>query len=571
MHTRIILIVFVLFSKFIIAQETITDYFIVTSDKDSLATDIYIPKGAGPFPVILMRTPYDKRQRKYGKIFNDNGYVYIVQDVRGRVKSSGPFKGWIDEELDGFETIEWIIKQNWSDGNVGLIGSSYSAYAAMQIASTNHPAIKAVVNNSGPIDLYNVIFPGGVFHNTALLPWTMAFTQHRGFNFPPYESGLSMDQLARQKPLNDAFTKNNYTGTFWNYLVNHQTRDGYWRMLNVSDTDQIDIPILHVTGWFDFIASSAIDGYLNIAEGQKRRNMPVNQEIQIGPWIHDDMMNGRTEVGEIDYGDNVKVGRDPFLEMSINYFDRYLKPKVKLENETSKVTYFDIGSKQWIEANEWPSTNEKVYYLNSEGNAESRTLSPRSSSSYHMDSFTFNPNDPVNTLGGANIHFPFFGETNGIRTQNSLENRADILFYTSDPLTEDMYIFGKIKANLFVSTSAEDADFTVKINQIHPDGTITNIRDGIQRLSLSKSLSYRSFVASGTVNALEVDLGYISAMIPKGSKINIQVSSSNYPKFSLNPGTVDNPLTTDEFISAKQTLHLSPQYKSAIHIPVRKR
>ena len=569
MRICILFLASVLLCELTLAQTSLKDYFIITSDGDSLATDIYIPEGEGPFPSIMMRTPYDKKQRNYGEIFNKNGYVFIVQDVRGRMNSSGKFRAWIDEELDGLETLEWIIKQEWSNGKIGLIGSSYSGYAAMQMASTNHPSIKAVVNNSGPSDLYDVVFPGGAFHNTAILPWTIAFTQNNGFNFPPYKSGLSMNQLAKQKPLNSAFKKNNYKGKFWNYLLNHQTKDGYWRTLNVSDPDEIDIPILHITGWFDFISTSAIDGYLKIVEGQKRRDKKTNQDLQIGPWIHDDMMNGRTKVGEVDYGEKVKVGLNKFLDMSIKYFDKYMKPNKQTDNNVDKIVFFEIGSNKWIKQDKWPFTKEMVYYLNSDGTIKGRTLN-FTSISENSDSFTFNPDNPVNTLGGANIHFPFFGDTNGIRTQNQLETRQDILIYTSKPLIKDLKIFGKIKAKLYVSTSAGDADFTVKINQVHPDGTVRNLRDGIQRLSLSKSsLVYRSFAEPKTVNEIIVDLGYISALIPEGSKISIQISSSNYPKFSLNPGTTENPLTTNKFKSSEQTIHMSSKYKSSIYIPVR--
>lgn len=563
MQARILVLTLILCWNFSTAQTTLKDQYIVTSDLDSLATDIYLPEGKGPFPVILMRTPYSKHQRRYEQLFNAKGYVMIVQDVRGRAKSTGRFRAWIDEELDGVETIEWIIKQKWSNGKIGLLGTSYSGYAAMQLASTNHPAIKVVVNNSGPVDLYNVIFPGGVFHNTAILPWTMAFTENNGFNFPPYKSGLSMDQLAKQMPLNDAFTKNKYTGAFWNYLLNHQTKDGYWRTVNVSDADQFDIPILHITGWFDFISTSAIDGYLKIIEGQKRRTGKNNQKLIIGPWIHDDMMNGNTKVGEVDYGKDVKVGLRNFLDMSITYFDTYLKDS-KSSNELPKIKFFEIGSKKWIEVNELPKTKEIVYYLNSDRSLQRKT------SSKGKDTFVFDPNNPIETLGGANIHFPFFGDTNGIRTQNQLEKRKDLLVYSSETLKKSLNVFGKIKATLYVSTSAEDADFTVKINQVHSDGTITNLRDGIQRLSFSKSLNYRQFPEPESINKVEVDLGYISALIPKGSKISIHISSSNYPKFSLNPGTKQNALKTSEFSTATQTIYSSSKYKSSIRIPVRK-
>ena len=563
MKTRILLLLCIVFCNLSTAQKLIKDFLITTSSGDSLATDIYLPEKVGAYPVILMRTPYNKSQRNYGEIFNKNGFVFIVQDVRGRVKSSGKFKAWIDEELDGLETVDWIVKQPWSNGEVGLIGSSYSGYAAMQLASTNHPAIKAIVNNSGPIDLYDVIFPGGVFHNTALLPWTIAFTHHNWFNFPPYESGLSMNQLARQKPLNDALIKNNYKGVFWNYLVNHQTKDSYWRTVNVSDVNKIDIPTLHITGWFDFIATSNIDGYFDIINGQHKRLGKSNQKLIIGPWIHDDMMNGRTRVGEIDYGIEVKVGLQNFLKMSITYFNQYLKD-ANAKDHIPKVKFFEIGSNRWYEMNQLPKTKELVYYLHS----EDQSLQTKANAN-GKQSFQHNPYKPVETLGGANIHFPFFGDTNGIRNQNDHEKNANILVYTSEPLTKDVHVFGKIKAKLFVSTTAKDADFTIKINQIDKEGNITNLRDGIQRLSLSKSLSYRNFIEPNSVIPIEIDLGYISALLAKGSKISIHISGSNYPKYSLNPGTKENPMTSGEFKTFKQTICTNNSYKSTITIPIR--
>jgi len=562
------LVMLLLWSLHAIAQTEIKNQYVVMSDQDSLATDIYLPAEEGTYPVILMRTPYDKSQRKYGSYFNKRGYIFIVQDVRGRVRSSGRFKAWIDEAMDGQETVNWIVKQPWSNGKVGLIGSSYSGYAAMQLAGTNHPAIKAIVNNSGPANLYDVVFPGGVFHNTAILPWTMAFTNNKAFNFPPYASGLSLNQLAQQKPLNDAFVKNEYQGVFWDYLVNHQTEDYYWQQVNASNLALSDVPVLHITSWFDFIASSAIDGYREMVNGQMKRNASHNQEMIIGPWIHDDMMNGRTAVGEVDYGEKVKYGLNKFLDLATDYFDVHIKEEARSGVNKVPFKYFELGTEEWIESSAWPETSVQSLYLSQP--KANRTLTNKASKKAFKDSYQFDPENPVQTLGGANIHFPFFGPTNGLRTQNELEKHSDLLIYKGEVLKKDLQIFGKIKASLFVSTDAQDADITVKLNQIDPEGKVTNIRDGIQRLSFVKNRAQRKFIVPGEVTEIAIDLGYMAITIPRGHRLSIQVASSNYPKFSLNPGTTEDALLTGDFKSSTQTIHVSADHPSRILIPVRK-
>lgn len=564
---RTTLIFSLLISAFLAnGQRQIIDQYVLMSDHDSLATNIFLPAQEGKYPVVLMRTPYDKSQRQFGEYFNKHGYIFIVQDVRGRVKSSGQFKDWSDEALDGLETINWITQQEWSNGQVGLIGSSYSGYAAMQLAGTNHPAIKAIVNNSGPANLYDVVFPGGVFHNTALLPWTTAFTNNRGFNFPPYSSGLSMNELVRQKPLNNAFVKNNYQGVFWDYIVNHQTEDYYWDQLNANNLALSNVPVLHITSWFDFIGTSAIDAYQKMVQGQQERTKQTNQEMIIGPWIHDDMINGRTKVGEIDFGEDVKFGLNKFLELAIDYYDFHMKGVTNEARVPFK--FFDLGTREWIEATAWPETTQQVFYLSASDNEKSLSKTP--SLGNKKDSFIFDPSSPVETLGGANIHFPFFGETNGIQTQNVMEDQQGLLVYTTEALNEELNIFGKIKAKLYVSTNAEDADFTVKLNLIDAQGNVTNIRDGIQRLSLSKNRAQRNFVSPGEIVEVEIDMGYVAIVIPKGNQLSIQVSSSNYPKFSLNPGTQENPLMTSEFKKASQTIYMSSTQRSRIELPIRK-
>lgn len=553
------------------AQKALKNVSVLTSDGDSLATDIFLPEGEGPFPVILLRTPYSKSQRQFGDFFNAQGYAFVVQDVRGKFQSSGQFRAWIDEKLDGYETLNWIEEQSWCDGNIGFLGSSYSGYAAMQVAPLKHPALKAIVNNSGPGDLYTVIFPGGAFHNTAILPWTTAFTQNKTVNFPPYKSGLSISDLTSYRSLNDGMQKNGYDGVFWNYLINHQQKDAYWDQVNLLEPASIDLPILHVTGWYDFIGTSALDSYLSIVEGQQARNLPVNQELVVGPWIHDAMINGQTQVGEVDFGESVKVGLTAHYKQATNFFNKYLKGGSG-KPAVNGVEFFEVGSDKWFRQESWPETEAWNLYLSSKSGAngvegDGRLIEAKAKKSL-KDEFIFNPKKAIPTLGGANIHFPFFGPIQGIKDQTALEKRKDMLIYTTEALKEDVRIFGKMKAQLFVSTSALDADFTAKIVEVTPDGKANIIQEGIRRLSLAKTYQNKVEVKPNTMTELEIDMGYISMRIAAGSKIRIEISSSNFPKYVLNPGTGEDALLTSEFLKANQTLYMSKENASRVIIPV---
>ncbi len=561
------------FSGVILGQKVFKDVTIRTSDGATLATDVYLPAGKGPFPIILMRTPYGKESRgRHAHIFNARGYAYVVQDVRGKFNSSGVFRAWIDERLDGLETLDWISEQEWSNGKIGFLGSSYSGYLAMQLAASGHPSLKAIVNNSGPMNMYTVVFPGGAFHNTSLLPWTIGFTNNKTVNRPPYEGGLGFEELVEMLPLDSAIESVNYEGLFWNYVLNHQVLDDYWEVINMHNPEKVDIPVLHITGWYDFIATSHLDGYFQITNGQRARQKKINQILIVGPWVHDALKNGISVVGDIDFGDIVQVGAVAHYNDAMDFFDPYLKDNATNPRQFPPVRIFEVGSNQWFDFEKWPDTETRSWYLTSKKGANSIAgdgqLVLKSSETHAEDTFTFDPDNPVPTKGGANFHFPVFNDQLGIRDQNEVEKRKDVLVYTSAPLSEELRILGKIKANLYVSTTSKDADFTAKIVEVKPDGSANIMQEGIKRLSTAKSYKIPSTYNENDVVQITIDMGYLSHRLSLGSKIRVEISGSNFPKYSLNPGTGENPLTTKKFLRRAQSIHMSPVYPSSIELPV---
>ena len=279
------------------------DRLVTLSDGVRLATDIYKPQPRKKYPVILLRTPYNKDQyRKVATKLAKAGFAIVIQDVRGRWKSGGDFRGWIDEKRDGLETLDWLVKQNWCNGNIGMWGNSYSGFSAVTMAPSCHPNLKAIFNTSGPGDLYQTIFPGGVFHQMALLPWTLAFTDGK---LPPSFSGLFRDlpKIFKTRPLAKVPANRGYQGSFWSYILNHQKADMHWSLAGIDRSyARVDVPIFHLTGWNDFIVNAAIHNYEQIQQHQKPGNTKNFQKLMIGPWHHDQQGTSRTKAGDYDFG-----------------------------------------------------------------------------------------------------------------------------------------------------------------------------------------------------------------------------------------------------------------------------
>jgi len=526
---------------------------IMTGDSVLLATDVYLPGEGDRFPVILARTPYGSKGKVWlGEGLALSGYAVVIQNVRGTHGSEGEFFPFVYERGDGLETLEWVLAQPWCNGRVGLWGSSYYGYAAFEIASTGHPGVVSLFHVSGWSDLEPFMQHGGAFHLMAHLRWFYSYAS--GQPSPPQEA---WDGIFRTVPISTFF----------------QGADALTGLAEVPyDFSGFSIPVMHISGWYDYIYPNVLQTYESIA---KKAKEPPLQHLVVGPWAHNDVMNGVTRVGDEDFGPSAEMDHQWVLAQTRRWFDHTLALKpIDDDFWTAKpVRIFVMGDNDWSEFETWPpeEVEYQTWYADCAGRANSvkgsGTLSREKPSGTRFDQFVFHPNDPVPTVGGANSHF--FPENLGPKDQSLVEEREDILVYTSEPMKDDFIIIGPIKAIVYASTEAKDTDFTAKRVVVRPDGYARNIEDGIIRGRYEHPTpdSLPVFVPKKAYR-FEIDCGATALRINKGERLRLEISSSNFPKYDRNPNTGINPFEAVQFEKALQIVYHSWDFPSCVVIPV---
>jgi len=538
-----------------IKKETVN---ITMKDGTNLASDIYIPTEGDEHPTILIRTPYGKQQHVYeGEYFAFNGYAVVIQDTRGKWDSEGEYLPFLNEKDDGIETIEWISEQEWSNGDLGMWGSSYLSYCAIVAATDNPPALKTIFVISGWLDGKKVINPGGTMHLMLNLAWILHEETQRVRSIRNYD----LVELFEYLPLVDVFNSIGIDSKIW-------TPDYDIRTLNETMTaTQINIPIFHVSGWNDFVCNSALEVYNQTSFESSNQN-----KLLIGPWFHDQLQTDYTEVGDEDFSPESIMGRGNLCKLSIDWFDHILKEKnPKLDNEPD-VKLFVMGENKWKEFDQWPPEDIKYQklYLSSTNGANTSNgdgkLSLNFSDISASDTFIFDPMNPVPTYGGANFHF--FLHTIGVKDQSEIEERDDVLVYTTEVLTDTLYIIGPLELALFASSEGPDTDFTAKLVEVRENGYVRIIQEGIIRTSYRNSLTNRDMLEPGQVYEFRIDMGATAIQIPTGSRLGVEISSSNFPKYDRNPNTGEDAFKAKNLEAVKQTIYHGNKYPSYLLLPV---
>jgi predicted acyl esterase len=524
-----------------------------TSDGVRLVTDVYLPSEEDQFPVVLLRTPYGSKDKVWlGENLAVAGYAVVIQNVRGTNGSEGDFFPLVNEKRDGLETLEWILAQPWSNGRVGLWGSSYYGFGAFEIASTGHTGVVSLFHVSGWSDPKPFMQHGGAFPLMAHLRWFYSYAS--GQPEPPPEA---WDGIFRTVPISDFF----------------QGAEAVSELV-VADYDYsvFTTPIMHITGWYDYIYPNVLQTYDSIAT---KTSDPPLQHLVVGPWAHNDVMNGVTRVGDEDFGPSAKTDRDWVLAQTMQWFDHTLALKPVDDDfwSAKPVRIFVMGDNEWLEFEGWPpeDVEYQTWYIDCADKANSLkgsgTLSLEKPSGVKYDFFDFDPNNPVPTTGGANSNF--FPENLGPKDQSSVEARQDVLVYTSLPMKEDFLMIGPIRTILYAATEAKDTDFTAKLVVVRPDGYARNIEDGIIRGRYAHPTpdSLPVFVPM-QVFRFEIDLGATALRINKGDRLRLEISSSNFPKYDRNPNTGVDPFKAVEFKKARQTTFHYPDFPTCVVIPV---
>jgi putative CocE/NonD family hydrolase len=537
----------------------VTEKTVITEMNDGirLTSTLVLPDQAGSYPAILVRTPYGRYQHlEEARFWASYGYAVVVQDARGKFDSEGEYLPFINEHDDGMATLDWMSDQKWCNGNIGMWGSSYLAFCQLVLASTGHPALKTIIPISGWLQEGGAVTNGGANHIMLSIPWIL----HEESQTKRSLADVDLDELFEYLPLIDVFSSLGIESNIWNRSFDFTPLEAY-------RAGDIRIPALHITGWNDFVHDSALNIYTQVA-----RNAGSTQKLIVGPWIHDQFYTTYTEAGDEDFGPASAMGRKGLQELSLKWFDRTLKSDEAAVSGWSPVRLFVMGANEWKNYDGWPPSNVRrvKFYLNSGSGANSvkgdgslsETLPGRES----HDSYVFDPMNPVPTYGGANFHF--FLHLAGVKDQREIEERRDVLVYTSPPLTGDIEIVGPIQTVLYAATEGRDTDFTAKLVEVRTGGYARIIEEGITRASYRNGTGARELLEPGMIYRLTVELGSTAIRIPEGHSIRLEISSSNFPKYDRNPNTGEDPLEAMTLKTVTQKIYHGGEYPSHVVLPV---
>ncbi|MEL7122354.1 MAG: CocE/NonD family hydrolase [Bacteroidota bacterium] len=536
-------------------QIKVETFRFAASSGDTLEQHVYFPNSntLASFPVVLIRTPYGKDQYRHdGFFFASQGYVTVIQDTRGKFGSSGHFIPFIYETSDGLATLNWLQQQSWCDGNVGIYGISYSGFCGLTLADEMHPVLKTLINFSGWVEPEIMAAPGGSQHLMLNIPWLLHEETQTRRDLEEYD----IDSLFWHLPIAETFSHIGIKSDAW------EDPDLLGTVNQDFKYDRVNIPILHLTGAYDFVKEGTLGAYSKIAAYSNSQ-----QKLIFGPWFHNQSHTSLTEVGEIDFGPNSIMGDDKVLDIAIQWFDEHLKRK-KEEPTLPQTNVFLMFDNNWYEFDQWPSSdmNPTVFYLNSKKGANSiygdGQLNLNPSDGNIKDEFIYHPDKPVPTCGGANFHF--LPQQLGIKDQSIIEERKDVLVYTSSPFSSPQAVMGGVTVRLYASSSAPDTDFTAKLVLVTPEGMAMNIVDGIVRARHRHSIKKHDLLIPNKVYSFEIDLGSTAFLIPQGYQLRLEISSSNFPKFSRNTNTKEDPFYSSFFKSATQKIYHSLDYPSQL-------
>jgi uncharacterized protein len=557
-----------------------------TSDGVRLYADLYYPDGPGRFPALLMRLPYNKDSaQNYNFVhpmwFARHGYLVVIQDTRGRNKSEGEFYPFIHEAQDGFETIQWVSDLPQCDGQVGMYGCSYPAQGQLLAASRQPPALAAAAPASAGIDFYRDLHYdyGGAFSLMFNASWATELARDTAIRQGLPELQAQLTQMEREYPqrcwnlpmgeVNAPIDFKSVAPYFYDWLE-HPARDDYWRRIDVDEIyRQIQIPMLHMGGWYDAFVEASVRHYTRLKALGRDQNGRPKQRLVIGPWYH---MPWTEVVGTVDFGDQAA---NPLNELLISWFNYWMKGADDAFLDSPPVKLFVMGENRWREAEDWPPPGTRFvkYYLHSAGRANTLSgngwLSPETPQDELPDIYLYNPLDPVPSTGGQSCCF-HPAAAMGAYDQRAVEMRNDVLVYSTPPLETDTEITGPVSAVLWAASSAPDTDFTVKLVDVHPCGKAINLCDGILRARFRDSLEEPSLIKADEIYRYEIQVGVTSNLFMKGHKIRVEVSSSNFPTYDRNPnnGQWPSEATTSDMKFATQTIFHAADTPSYISLPV---
>ena len=601
----------------------VKDLMVPMRDGVKLATDIYYPAkdGApvpGKFPVLLSRTPYGKNpsrppdgtmtkeeqnRRNPATYFASRGYVVVLQDCRGRYNSEGTFYIDVNEGPDGYDAVEWAARQPWSNGKVGTFGASYLSQVQNALAVLRPPHLAAMFVMVGASDYYEEgAYRGGAYtllHNL-YYPLAFASTSQEAEKNPALRAAMleaiSSEHLGGWlsgypfRPNASPVLLSPINQKWFQDQIDHYAFDDYWKQngynFEINYDKYPDIPIYFLSGWYDLFEHGSLRNFMGMAA---RHKSPT--KLMMGPWVHGIGTRGS---GDVDFGPTAEVR---MVDQEARWFDQVLKGKNTGVLDEARVHVFVMGGGsgmrtqmngrmddggEWFATTAWPppESASRAYYLHADGSLSEKAPTEEAPSAY-----AFDPHHPVPTIGGQIDSGKNFSP-DGPRDQKCslkipycdndlpLSSRRDVLTFETPPLDSDVTIAGAVTVDLWISSSAPDTDFTAKLvdvsapNRDYPWGFAMNLEDRIIRARLAIDTSKPQLLKPGEVRKVTIDLLGVANRFQKGHRIRVDISSSNFPFFDVNPNTGERPGYQTHEQVAINTVYHDKDHPSRVNLPV---
>ncbi len=589
-----------------------------------LATDIYRPQNQqSPLPVILERTPYDKSKpsrsevtvsqhnpksrREIANAFVERGYVVVYQDCRGRFNSQGEFSKYINEGPDGYDTLKWLCEQSWCNGKIGTMGLSYAAHTQSALACLNPPGLACMFLDSGG---FSNAFQGGIRQGGAFELKQLTWAYHQSLvDLEQQADEISKAALEKinisdwfsRLPWKKGHSPLKYHPQYEEYVFDQWERegfDGYWQQIGLYAegyyNDYANVPMMHMASWYDSYARTATDNFRGLNDVGKG---PAY--LLMGPWTH-----GNRSVpchGEVDFGPEATLDGNlatDHVAFRLRWFDRWLKEETRETFWEKPVKLFIMGGGSgcrtgqgfldhggtWREESNWPlpQTVYTPFYIHSDGRLDQAKPEPEEDSL----AYQYDPKNPVPTIGGtitSGEPVMVGGAYNQVESERffgckppylPLANRPDILVFQTNPLENDVEVTGPIVVHLWLASDCPDTDITVKLIDCYPpsvdypQGFAMNITDGILRVRYRNAWDKAEWMESGEIYKISVEPFPTANLFKKGHRIRLDISSSNFPHFDVNPNTGEDPAKGTLNRTAQNRIFMDRDRPSHVLLPV---
>ena len=542
------------------------DLMIPMRDGVKLYAALYRPVDGERFPVLLIRSPYSTQHPRYvdwAVRFARSGYAVVMQDGRGRYESEGKWRPYVDEADDGYDTQQWLGAQNWCDGNIGTFGVSYPGFTQLLPAPFRSPYVKALVPIANQEDNYGHMRYNGVLQlqNAMNFIWLGDRTNQ---NAP--RDLIDWEEVYRRLPLINALD-NIGNRPFYREVIRHTRFDEFWSSYSMKERyPEVETPAYFITGWYDNLLHEGFKCFRGWRKRARSAAARQRSRLLVGPWTHT-AIGDAAPFGDIDFGS--QAGMDIPAE-HLRWYDQRLKGLDTGIDEEPPIRIFVMGANQWRSEQEWPleRTEYTRFYLHSSGRANSSfgdgALSTDAPEVESFDSYSYDPENPVPTLGGQSM----FADNTGPRDRRPIERRDDVLVYSTAPLTRDLEVTGPVELVVYAASSAPDTDFTATLVDVHPAGAAIHICEGIVRARFRQSYERPTLIEPGQVYEYRISLWETSNLFREGHRIRLEVSSSNFPRFDRNLNTGEDSGFDDRPESAQQTIWHNQQRPSHLVLPV---